>query len=388
MTRVGSAGPSREEVRGELAAEPRLSWLLRRKVTVPERTPGYLDRERLVQRALPTRNRLSVLLAPGGFGKTTLLAECCRPLSESGVPTAWLSVDASDDAEVFDSYLAFAFQYAGLAIEGAPARGGVSASRVGQLAHALEACGEPVVLAIDDLHQLSDPGAVAHLDFLIRRGPANLHLAATCRRLPIGLDIGGLLLDGQALVVGAEELRFTPSEINDFFGLRLTRRDPPVDEVGHGPGAAVVDPGLERAGEKLCLERPVMPALERIEGMRGAQVRRRAPAPARGVAVPASAAVGAEKVRGIARDLLGAGDRELACPGPVAEVIDEVAQRLPGVAQAQVLLERMRPLVRERKSGQSGAAAHHDDARRGEIDDRAAQGAVAHADTETEPAVE
>ena len=225
MTPARSAGPSREEVRGELAAEPRLSWLLRRKVTAPERTPGYLDRTRLVQRALPTRSRLTVLLAPGGFGKTTLLAECCRSLSESGIPTAWLSVDASDDAEVFDSYLAFAFQYAGLAIEGAPARGGVSASRVGQLAHALEARGEPVVLAIDDLHQLSDPGAVAHLEFLIRRGPANLHLAATCRRLPMGLDIGGLLLDGQALVIGAEELRFTPSEINDFFSLRLTRRE-------------------------------------------------------------------------------------------------------------------------------------------------------------------
>ena len=212
-------------MRGELAAEPRLSWLLRRKVTVPERTPGYLDRGRLVQRALPTRSRLTVLLAPGGFGKTTLLAECCRSLSDSGIPTAWLSVDASDDAGLFDSYLAFAFQYAGLAIEGATARDGATESRVGLLAHALEARGEPVVLAIDDLHQLTDPGAVAHLDFLIRRGPANLHVAAACRRLPSGLDIGGLVLDGQALVVGAEELRFTPSEINDFFGLRLTRRE-------------------------------------------------------------------------------------------------------------------------------------------------------------------
>ena len=213
-------------MRGELAAEPRLSWLLRRKVTVPERTPGYLDRARLVQRALPTRSRLTVLLAPGGFGKTTLLAECCRSLSQSGIPTAWLSVDASDDAELFDSYLAFAFQYAGLGIEGAPARDNSAAgSRAGLLAHALEACGEPVVLAIDDLHQLTDPGAVVHLDALIRRGPPNLHIAAACRRLPSGLDIGGFVLDDHALVIGADELRFTPSEIDDFFGLRLSRRE-------------------------------------------------------------------------------------------------------------------------------------------------------------------
>ena len=225
MTRARSPGPSREEVRGELAAEPRLAWLLRRKVTIPDPPPGYLDRKRLVQRALPTRNRLTVLLAPGGFGKTTLLAECCRALADSGAVTAWLSVDASDDAELFDSYVAFAFQYAGLGIEAASAHAGATGSRVALLARALEVRAEPFVLAIDDLHQLTDPGAVAHLDFLIRRGPANLHIAAACRRLPHGLDIGGSVLEGAAVLVRADELRFTKSEINDFFDLRLTRRE-------------------------------------------------------------------------------------------------------------------------------------------------------------------
>ena len=225
MRRARDTGPSREEVRGELDAEPRLSWLLRRKVTVPERVPGYLDRARLVQRTLPTRSRVTVLLAPGGFGKTTLLAECCRALTGSGIVTAWLSVDASDDAELFDSYVAFAFQYAGLGIEGASAREGAAGSRVALLARALEARPEPFVLAIDDLHQLTDRSAVAHLDFLIRRGPPNLHVAAACRRLPHGLDIGGSVLDGAAELVRADELRFTKSEINDFFDLRLTRRE-------------------------------------------------------------------------------------------------------------------------------------------------------------------
>ena len=78
MAELSDARPSREEIRGELDAEPRLSWLLRRKVTVPERTAGYMDRAGLVERTMPTRSRLTVLLAPGGFGKTTVLAECCR----------------------------------------------------------------------------------------------------------------------------------------------------------------------------------------------------------------------------------------------------------------------------------------------------------------------
>ena len=212
-------------MRGELDAEPRLSWLLRRKVSVPDRTAGYMDREGLVERAMPTRSRMTLLLAPGGFGKTTLLAECCRRLAEQDIVTAWISIDASDDADVLDSYIAFAFQYAGLEIEGASERDVATASRTGLLARVLEARRDPFVLALDDLHQLTDPESVALVNFLIQRGPPNLHLAAACRRLPPGLDLGRPVLDGQASVIGADDLRFSESQISAFFDRRLSRRE-------------------------------------------------------------------------------------------------------------------------------------------------------------------
>ena len=79
--RGGKAGPS--------PPERPLPWLLRQKIAVPERVAGYLDRAGLVDRVMPTRRRLTVLQAPGGFGKTTLLGECCRRLCEDGVPVAW-----------------------------------------------------------------------------------------------------------------------------------------------------------------------------------------------------------------------------------------------------------------------------------------------------------
>ena len=229
MIRVGpDARAHLEAVRGELDGDARLSWLLRQRVTVPERTPGYMDRPWLVQRALPTRHRLTAIVAPGGFGKTTLLAECCRRLVERGIVTAWLSIDVDDGPEVLDSYLAFALRYAGLAWSDvhfdASGVESASSSRIGRLLRVLEARDEPFVLALDDLQRLSDPGSVALLELLVRRRPPNLHLAVACRRLPAALDIGGPILSGTAAALTASDLKFTSQEIAKFFGMRLSRR--------------------------------------------------------------------------------------------------------------------------------------------------------------------
>ncbi len=218
----------REAARDELDGDLRLEWLLRQKVTVPDRTPGYMDRPGLVNRAMPTRNRVTAIVAPGGFGKTTLLAECCRRLIEEGVVTAWLSIDPDDGAEVLDAYLAFAFRYAGLGLpdlpDDEPAMDHGSFSRLSRLLRVIDARDEPFVLALDDLQRLSDPRSVALLEFLIRRGPPNLHLAVACRRLP-ALDLGGLILSGTAAALTVSDLRFTASEIAEFFGRRLSRRE-------------------------------------------------------------------------------------------------------------------------------------------------------------------
>ena len=218
----------RDAVRGELDRDLRLGWLLRQKVTIPGRAPGYMDRPGLVKRAMPTGNRLTVIAAPGGFGKTTLLAECCRRLVENGVVTAWLSIDPDDGAEVLDAYIAFAFRYAGLDVPDLPGDDSgpdrANFSRVVRLIHVLEARDEPFVLAIDDLQRLSDPGSIALLQFLARRRPPNLHLAVACRSLP-ALDFGPSILSGEASVLTASDLRFTDAEIVKFFGKRVSRAE-------------------------------------------------------------------------------------------------------------------------------------------------------------------
>ena len=230
--RGGNAAGSPREAGGQPGDERPLPWLLRQKIAVPDRVAGYLDRAGLVERAMPTSRRLTVLQAPGGFGKTTLLAECCRRLREDGIPTAWVSVDEQDEPDVLDTYIAYACQSAAagaiagsekLAIPGlGKARGG-SESRTGLAVREIADLEGPFVLVFDELERLGNPGSAALLEFLIKRGPPNLHLAFACRQLPAGVNIAGAVLEGRAAIVSTEELRFSKSEVADFFDGKLSR---------------------------------------------------------------------------------------------------------------------------------------------------------------------
>ena len=230
-TRPGNAGQLSAQAGGRFGDEPPLPWLMRQKIAVPERVAGYLDRAGLVERAMPTRRRLTVLKAPGGFGKTTLLAECCRRLREDGVPVAWLFLDEQDEPEVLDTYIAYACRSAAAGVDAVSetlARpgwrdvGGGTGARSGLALHEIADLEGPFVLVFDELERLDSPGSAALLDFLLQRGPANLHLAFACRQLPAGLNVAGAVLDGRAEIVSAEDLRFSRSEVGKFFHGRLS----------------------------------------------------------------------------------------------------------------------------------------------------------------------
>ena len=208
---------------GRAAVAQPASWLLRRKTTIPDQAPEFLHRPRLLSRAMPTARKVTVLKAPGGFGKTALLAECCSRLREDRVPAAWVSLDDGDAPSTLDACIIFACRAAGLDVDERPAPGAVGGAHWGGTARVLEAVQElegPVVLALDEPDSLQDPASLALLDFLLRRGPLNLHIAMTCRSLPVGVDLGSALLEGSAAEVGPDELRFSRPEVEEFFRLR------------------------------------------------------------------------------------------------------------------------------------------------------------------------
>ena len=214
-----------ENTEGAAAAEQALPWLLRQKISVPERAAGYFHRGELVELTLPTQRCVTVLMAPGGFGKTTLLAECCRRLAGDGVPTAWVSLDEQDEPGVLDSGIAFACESAGLDIADGPEpdeAGRGPESRAGFVLQAIAALGTPFVLAFDELERLANPASVALLDFLLQRAPDNLHLAFACRHLPVGLNVAGAVLEGRAAVLTTDQLQFCRTEVAEFFERRLS----------------------------------------------------------------------------------------------------------------------------------------------------------------------
>ena len=223
----------------EPPAGPEASWLLRHKVELPDPIDGYVRRPEVEERCALLQRRLTVLHASGGFGKTALLAHCCRALRERGIVVAWLSVDEEDGRESVSTYLTLAFEQAGVATYD-PARvrdedAGVrtpdpvadsqSEYRINQLIRALEHHGAPCVLALDELERLRSPDAIAAINALLRRAPRSLHVGMAFRERPPGLEVAMHVLEGRGVTMTAEELRFTASDVFRFFDRRLSRRE-------------------------------------------------------------------------------------------------------------------------------------------------------------------
>src|SRR5258706_12791785 len=79
---------------GRHIAAPSAAPLIATKLLVPPPGTSVLARERLItQLAQGLQRALTLVIAPAGYGKTTLLSAWAR---QSATPTAWISLDAED----------------------------------------------------------------------------------------------------------------------------------------------------------------------------------------------------------------------------------------------------------------------------------------------------
>lgn len=116
MSRTSESKVSPGGVEGSNAARPSIlpHWLLGARVIPPPPHPDYVRPAPLRRVDAVLDRRLTVLQSPGGFGKTTALADVSHRKKRDGVTAAWLSLDQNDSPDVFGHYLARAFEHAGL----------------------------------------------------------------------------------------------------------------------------------------------------------------------------------------------------------------------------------------------------------------------------------
>ena len=188
------------------------------KTIVPDAPVAALDRSALVDRVDPAERRLTVFVGPGGFGKTTLLADCCRRAVGRGDRVLWLSADERDDAERVVAHLSYAADTPWTAGEA-----GVSPLRTTAMTHldgllaAIRADERRWILAVDEMERMAESGTRI-IDYLIWRGPGNLHLALAGRGLPRSIDVATPIAEGRGISVGTDNLRFTLPEFASYFG--------------------------------------------------------------------------------------------------------------------------------------------------------------------------
>lgn len=174
--------------------------------------------QRLVQALC--EQRLVLLVAPGGGGKTALLVRALEQLPE-GHGAAWVALDAGDDLHRLLQCLWRALEPFDLPWRTSPeALAPMAASRdpreqqraADEIVNTLERCElAHGVIALDDLHHVDDADALAFIDRLLPRLPERWTVAATTRHEP-ALRLARLRAAGLMTELRAADLQFTREE--------------------------------------------------------------------------------------------------------------------------------------------------------------------------------
>lgn len=208
--------------------------LLGTKLHVPAVGARLVHRTHLVDAlSAGRRYRLTLLSAPAGWGKTTLLAQWAQSAGRDQ-RFGWLSLDSSDNDPVwFWMYVVAALQKIspGLGIRAVELLAmGADAVQVvlPTLLNDLDTVDGPMALVLDDYHLVVSRAVHEQLAFFISRMPANLHLVLATRSDP-ALPLARLRASGELAEMRTDDLRFGPGEagdlLNDVLGLDL----PPAD---------------------------------------------------------------------------------------------------------------------------------------------------------------
>ena len=209
--------------------------ILATKLSVPPSRRSVVLRPRLVERldeGLAAGHRLTLVSAPAGFGKTTLVGEW---VASCGRPAAWLSLDEGDgDFSRFLAYLIAALRTVApgigegvVAVLQSPQPPPLESTLTALLNDAATIPGD-VVLVLDDYHVLDARPVDDAMAFLVEHLPPQVHLVIATREDP-ALPLARLRARSQLTELRGADLRFTPSEaaafLNEVMNLDLSAKE-------------------------------------------------------------------------------------------------------------------------------------------------------------------
>jgi LuxR family transcriptional regulator, maltose regulon positive regulatory protein len=213
-----------------------LEGLLKTKLFPPPPRSNQVKRQALLARFALARQRgitCTLVSAPAGFGKTTLVVDCARA---SSLPFAWLSLEEGDnDLLRFWRYIDAALASIDSRI-GEGLRPALYESQTPTIEHIVTGfindiigIEKELILVVDDYHVISNQAIHEGMTFLINHLPPLLHLVIATRADP-PLPISRLRAQGQLMELRVADLRFTIDEASAFLNNSM-KLDLPVSDV-------------------------------------------------------------------------------------------------------------------------------------------------------------
>lgn len=202
------------------------------KLHIPRPRVPIIERDDLIRRLDEGLNyELTLITAPAGYGKTTLLSEWTMTLHQ---PVAWLSLDQRDNdparfwghtiAALKQAYHEFDEQFVVRHIAEDITGDSLIAALINELHH----ISQTVIMIWDDFHMISDPTIRNSVVYLLERLPSHVHFYIASR-IPPSLSLSRLRVKNALNRLEADDLCFKQQEITQFFvkhcGMLLSNRE-------------------------------------------------------------------------------------------------------------------------------------------------------------------
>ncbi len=208
-------------------------YVIRTKLQIPQRRVASNEIERtglldlLDQHA---RRRVTLIRAPAGYGKSSLIADWARRTDRA---VGWLTLDSRDNNGYrFLLYLRTVLEEL---TEPPPGTRATISSQfppdllLDALVSATGSLDEPATLVLDDLHTISDPVVLETLEYLIAFAGFQLSFILISRSMP-PIPWSRWQLKGEFTELGSSDLQFTASELTELFA-SISVSPPPLSEI-------------------------------------------------------------------------------------------------------------------------------------------------------------